>query len=575
MRDYVGIAKDYAQEAIDDVNQDKFNHWVRQAARRFFDDLERAEADNAPFYFDEFLAEDPCGFIEKLPHVEGRWKDKDGNYVDEIILHESHIFLLVNLFGFRNHNGTRRFTTALLAIARKNAKSTLAAAILLYCLCCEEELGAQVISAATTGKQAHIIFKIAKQMVEKSPDLREAFNLETFANAITNWEQASNFSPIAAKASTQDGLNPSHIGLDEIHAHKSADLINVLESAAGARENPLWLYTTTEGYENSGPWSEIRHFAKQVLNGTVEADHYFALIYSLDDQVGKKGEKDYRPADDDFDSSKWIKANPLMEVNPLLRIAIEKAALEAQQMPLKHSEFKIKRLNRPSSVANGWINLTKWRECSGEVDLKWLEKYDCYGGLDLSFTNDLASFRLVWDINGRFYTYGWRFAPKTSVETRTRKGLVPFNVWVESKHLIEAGDEIIDYDVVFDTIMQAMRTFKIKMIGYDDWNVKQILKKLQDKNVPMSEFRQGGKSYHPAMKLLEERYVVGKLNHGGDPILNWNAANIVARTDQNMNNAPDKRKSFEKIDDMVALLMAIGTSIDTVVKPSIDSWLNS
>ncbi|WP_235028930.1 terminase large subunit domain-containing protein, partial [Mycoplasmoides pneumoniae] len=137
----------------------------------------------------------------------------------------------------------RRFTSALFAVARKNAKSTLSSSILLYCECCEPEEGAQVISAATTFPQASIIFNVAKRMVEKTPALREAFGLETWAKAITRFETGATFKPIHAKASTQDGLNPSHVGLDEIHAHKSADLLNVLTSAAGARGNPLWLYT--------------------------------------------------------------------------------------------------------------------------------------------------------------------------------------------------------------------------------------------------------------------------------------------------------------------------------------------
>jgi phage terminase large subunit-like protein len=575
VRDYVDIANAYAQEAIADTGNKKFNKWIRLAASRYLKDKLRAASKKSPFLFSNEMAKDACGFIEKLPHVEGKWFDKDGNPAPYLILHPSHIFFIVNLFGFRNHDGTRRFTTALLAIARKNAKSTLSAAILIYCLCCEDEPGAQVISAATTRDQAQIIFKIAKRMIEMSPDLRDAFNLETFSSAITNWGAGSNFRPIAAKASTQDGLNPSHTGLDEIHAHKNSDLLNVLESAAGARLNVLWLYTTTEGYESAGPWSEMRLFSQHVLNEVLEADHFFVLFYGLDVQIGKRGDKDYRPADDEFDENNWKKANPLIEVNPILLREIKKQSLEAKQMPSKHSEFKIKRCNLAASVANGWVNLSKWKACSGEVALNSLEKVPCYGGLDLSFTNDIAAFRLTWVVDNQYYTYGWRFVPKVSIKRRTEKGLVPVQAWVDAGHLIVAGEDIIDYDVIFDTIMHAMNRFNIQSIGYDDWNVKQILKKLEEENVPMQEFRQGGKTYHPAMKLLEEVYITGRLHHGGDPVLTWNAANLVARTDQNMNNAPDKRKSSEKIDDMVALIMSFGVSIDTVLEPGVDSWLKS
>ena len=574
-RNYVDIADAYAQEAIADTNNKKFNKWIRLSASRYFKDKSRIGKRGCTFTFSERQGNDACGFIEMLPHVEGKWFDEAGNPAPYLILHPSHIFFIVNLFGFRNLDGTRRFTTALLAIARKNAKSTLSAAILIYCLCCEDEPGAQVISAATTQEQAKIIFRIAKRMVEMSPDLREAFNLETFAGAISNWQAGSNFRSIAAKASTQDGLNPSHTGLDEIHAHKNSDLLNVLESAAGARLNVLWLYTTTEGYESTGPWSEMRVFAQQVLEEVISAEHFFVLFYGLDVQIGQKGDKNYRPADDEFDENNWIKANPLMEVNPILKREIKKQSLEAKQMPSKHSEFKIKRCNIAASVANGWTNLSKWKACNGAVDLDYLERFPCYGGLDLSFTNDLASFRLTWVDGDRYYTHGWRFVPKVSIKKRSEKGLIPVQAWVDSGFLIEAGEEIIDYDAIFDIIIKAMGRFNIQSIGYDDWNVKQILKRLQDENVPMEEFRQGGKTYHPAMKLLEEVYTTGRLNHGGDPVLTWNAANLVARTDPNMNNSPDKRKSSEKIDDMVALIMSFGVSIDTVIEPTISDWLQS
>jgi phage terminase large subunit-like protein len=324
-RDFIAIADAFARDAVADVDHAKHCHYVRLAASRYLKDRKRAAEKGGPFKFSHVHAREVCEFAEQLPHVEGTWD------TDTITLHRSHVFFLVNLFGFRNHDGTRRYTVGLFAVARKNAKSTLAAVILLYCLCYEKEPGPQVITAATTGDQARIIFNIAKRMVEKTTDLREAFNLEVFANAVTNWQVGGNLKPINAHASTQDGLNPSHTALDEIHAHKTHDLLNVLQSASGARKNPLWLYLTTEGYETPGPWPEMRKFAQQVLSGLLEADHFFPLIFQLDDQIGEPDKPGYRKADDDFDESKWVKANPLMEVNPILAREIRKAALEAKQ----------------------------------------------------------------------------------------------------------------------------------------------------------------------------------------------------------------------------------------------------
>lgn len=550
-RDYVAAAVAYAKRAASKANRRDFGFWVRLAARRFLNDLERAKKRDAPFYFDAWNAADVCGFIEKLPHVEGTWDSAT------ICLHDSHVLFLVNLFGFRNQDGTRRFTTAVFATARKNAKSTLAAGIGLYCQSCEGENGPQVITGATTGGQARIVFNVAKKMVEKTSALREAFGLEPFANAIASYPNGGSFKPINAKASTQDGLNPSCTVLDEIHAHPNHDLLNVLKSAAGARRNPLWLFLTTEGYENPGPWPEEREFLKKVLLGLIEADHYLAFYFAVDEESLEHDTAE----DDDFDERAWRKANPLMDVNPLLLAEIRKAAIDAKEKPGEHAEFKIKRLNRPSSVSHGWVNLTKWRLCGRQIPLSDLHSVPCWGGLDLASTTDLASFRLVWNLDGLLVTHGWRFVPSAAVRRRTQRGLIPFAKWVQSGHLIESGTEAIDYDVVVDTVTQLSERFQIVDVGFDTWNASQTAQKLGEAGIVLESFRQGPQSYHPAMQALEVAYLRGQFAHGNDPVLNWNASNLVAREDQNLNKAPDKRRSPEKIDDMCALLMAVGRSL--------------
>ncbi|MBB6577999.1 phage terminase large subunit-like protein [Comamonas odontotermitis] len=562
-KDYVAIAKAYAKKALDPKNRKRFGIWIRLAAKRFLDDLERAKTKGAPFYFDVWHANDVCDFAEKLPHVEGVWE------TPTIVLHESHVFFLVQLFGFRKPDGTRRFSKALFAVARKNAKSTLAAIVGLYCQNCEGENGPQIITGATTGQQARIVFNVAKRMVEKTSDLREAFGLVPFANAIASINNGGTYKPINAKASTQDGLNPSCVILDEIHAHKDHDLLNVLVSAAGARANVLFLFLTTEGYSSPGPWAEEREFAKKVLRGIVLADHFLAIYYAVDEKDEDLG----TVADDDFDESAWPKANPLMDVNPILKDEIRKAAIEAREKPGTHGEFKIKRLNRPSSVAGGWVNLTKWRECKGLVDLELLRSVPCWGGLDLSSTNDLTSFRLVWRLEDWLYTYGWRWVPPAATRRRVARGLVPYQAWVEAGLLIECGEEVIDYAPIEAKVLEVNETFNLRLLAYDNWNAPQLTQRLKQAGVPMELFRQGPQSYHPAMQDLELHYLAGRLAHGNDPVLNWNASNLVARQDQNLNNAPDKRKSTEKIDDMAALLMATGASLTAVTEGDMDGFL--
>ncbi|MEQ8409117.1 MAG: terminase large subunit [Gammaproteobacteria bacterium] len=567
-RDYVRIATSYAQAAVKDRYRKRHGHLIRLAAKRFLADLKKAKRKNSDFIFDRWHANDACDFIEKLPHVEGTWE------TPTIKLHRSHVFFVVQLFGFRKRESVdlptwsgfhpRRFTSALFAVARKNAKSTLAAGIMLYCECCEPEEGAQIISAATTFSQASIIFKIAKRMVEKTPDLRDAFGLEVWAPSITRLETGTSFKPVHAKASTQDGLNPSHVSLDEIHAHKNSDLLNVLKSAAGARLNPLWLYTTTEGYLNPGPWQELRLYARKLLQGLFgsEGDYFLAVIYAVDEESKAHRIK----ADNDFDENAWRKANPLMDVNPQLLVEIRKHATEAKQMPSVMSEFRIKRLNRQSSTQDGWIDLPKFQKCNGEVNLKKLKDVPCWGGLDLASVSDIAVFRLSWELDGVVYTKGWRWVPESAVATRTERGTVPYESWCESGLLKQTEGDSIDYDVIFQDIIKIIDGINLQVIAYDRWNATDIVSRLVLKGIPMIEFVQGHKSYHPAMKALEKKYIDGNLAHGGDPVLEWCASNLISRKDVNLNDAPDKRKSADKIDDIVALIMSIGVMLTRKAK---------
>jgi len=543
-RDYVSIAIAYAEEAIADKAHESHNKAVRLAAARFIRDLKRTQNKRPPFNFSPHWANKACAFIEQLPHVEGVWESLT------IVMHPAHIFFVVNLFGFRALDGTRRFTSALFAVARKNAKSTIAAAILLCAFCLEPEVGPQVISAATTGSQARIVFGIAQRMVQQSQDLRLAFDLETFANSIARYEVGGLFKPINAKASTQDGLNPSHTALDEIHAHKTHDLLNVLRSAAGARRSPLFLYTTTEGYENTGPWGELRNFALQVVQRVVDADHFLALYYGLDDE------------DDDFDERRWVKANPLMQVNPILLSEIRKGAIEAKSMPGQLAEFRIKRLNRRAAAASAWVNLRRWRECSGPVDLAKMRGLPCWGGLDLAATTDMVAWALLFydEDADHFYTHVRYWVPAGAVHSRTERRSVPYSGWIEQRLVTLVDGDTIDYEQIEQQILADYEEFSPSVIAFDPWNSTAMTNNLTNQGVPMAAFIQGAKSYNPAMKVCEQAYMDKRLSHGGNPVLLWNVSNVVPIRDTNMNIRPDRKRSPDKIDGACALFMAFGVS---------------
>jgi phage terminase large subunit-like protein len=543
--DYVGVALAYAQDAIEDKKGRIYGKWIRLAAKRFIKDLKRARARRAPFAWSPHKANEACAFIELLPHVEGVWE------TPTIKLEPAQVFFVCNLFGFRRENGARRFTTALFAVARKNAKSALAAAILLTVYCLEEEVGPQILSAATTGDQARIVFGVAKRMVERTPDLAEAFTLEAFANAIARYEVGGTFKPINAKASTQDGLNPSAMCFDELHAHKTRDLFDVLRSAAGARKNPLFLYTTTEGYENPGPWAEVRQFAFQVLEEVIDADHFLCLYYALDED------------DDDFDEAAWIKANPLLGVSVSLDKMREYAS-EAKQQPGALAEFQIKRLNRRAAAAEGWIDLRRWRKCGGEVPLDELVGYPCWGAFDLATARDLNAWRLLWLKDDIYYTWGRFWVPAEAVKTRGERGTVPYRAWVNSGHMTETPGEVADYDFMAEQILEDCLKFQPSVIAYDAWHSLQLVTKLKEEGLNCQAFIQGPRSYSPAMVAFERAYTAGRLRHGNNPVLTWNAANLVPRRDANLNMAPDKKRSAEKIDGMVALLMAFGAAANEI-----------
>lgn len=539
--DFVAVAIDYARAAVADTKGKANGKWFRLAAMRFLADLDLAKAKQADYIFDPNWANRACGFIECLPHIEGVWE------TPTIKLHPAHVFFIVNLFGFRSTDGkVRRFTVALLAIARKNAKSTLGAAILLACFCLEEEPGPQAITAATTGSQARIIFNVAKRMVEKTKALRDAFGIEAFANAMARMEVGGTCKPINAKASTQDGLNPSICALDEIHAHKSHDLLNVLRTAAGARRAPLFLYTTTEGYENPGPWAEIRSFSQHLLEERVKGDHFLAVYFAVDDK------------DDDFDESTWIKANPLMTVNPHLASEIRKEAAEAKSMPGRLAEFRIKRLNRRAASAEAWVNLTKWNRGNEPVDLDDMVGLPCWAGLDLASTTDMCALRFLFQRGSDFYTWGRYWLPEEAVKSAKSKGNLTYQSWAQAGFITLTQGEVTDYDQIEREILEDFTRFSPQKIAFDPWNAQQMANSLVEQGVPMEQFIQGTKSYHPAMQNFETIYTAGKLAHGGNPVLTWNMANLVARQDANQNLAPSRKNSAGKIDGAVALIMACG-----------------
>jgi len=342
-------------------------------------------------------------------------------------------------------------------------------------------------------------------------------------------------------------------------------LINVLKSAAGMRPSPLFLYVTTEGYiKADSPWPDERMRCHQVLSGVIEMDHFFGIIFTLDDD------------DDEFDETCWIKANPIIEVAPSLFDKIKEDALEAKSMPSKMAEFRIKRLNRPSAAADSHIDLQKFQQNKTVLSLDELQGHPCWFALDLSATRDITSLRGLWLVDGEYHTHGWRFLPENGIHQQTATGGDIYSKWKQQGLIIETKGATVNQAVIVEKIIELYNRFQPEKIASDPWNATEVIRVLKDDHdIQVDEYRQGAKSYHPAIKKFDEVYYSGQLFHGGDELLLWCAANLVIRYDTNMNQSPDKRNSANKIDDIVTLIMCFGIALNYEPKSSFDDIISN
>jgi phage terminase large subunit-like protein len=541
--DFSAIALAYARDVI--AGRVLACKWVKLAAKRQIADLARRDW---PYRWSDEHANAICRFAELLPHVEGRWE------TPTIRLEPWQIFGLAVVFGWRRKSdGGRRFSKVYWEVARKNAKSTLAAIVSLYCLCCEDEPAPYVFIGATTGAQAQKVFHPARMMVEKTPALQEAFGLKVWAKSVTE-PGGGYIQTINSKGSTNDGHNPHLAVLDELHAHPNRSLYDVMDSAFGARTNPLMWIITTAGFDVTGVCYEQRSYVVKFLEGVLEADHYFGLIYTLDE------------GDSEFNPAVWVKANPNLGVSVQMA-HMTSAAAEAQAQPGKAGEFLTKRMNVWTSARRGHINITRWKACGGPVDFAALKGVPCWGGFDLASVSDLTSFRLVWRLDGRLYTWGTRYLPEAAVEPRTTKNSVPYRRWADErdangrKLLTVTEGDVTDYAAIEADIRWALSEFNVQSIGYDRWNAQDLCNRLTVDGAPLVEVRQGIWSLTGPMKELDRLYLSGALNHGGDPVLTWCASNVVAKLDDAGNMKPSKALSSEKIDDYTALLNAMAAEI--------------
>jgi phage terminase large subunit-like protein len=535
-----GKKKNLAEQYIDDVlsNRIVVGKRVRQAVERHVEDLKNAK--DRGLRFDTNAAGRVLVFFGCLRHSKGEWAGQS------FVLSGWQAFILWVLFGWIRADGTRRFRTAYIEIGRKNGKSTLAAGVALYLFAADKEPGAEVYTAATKRDQARIVHGEAIRMVQSSPGLRR--HVDIFKDNLSLVRTASKYEPLGADADTMDGLNVHAAIIDELHAHKTRNLWDVLETATGARRQPLVFAISTAGYDRQTICWQQHDYGEKVLDGIIQDDAYFPFIAVLN------------PDDNWTDRSTWIKANPNMGVS-VKPESLEEQCAKAESLPAAQNAFRRLRLNQWTEQSERWVDMAVWDECATPVDAKTLSKRCCFGGLDLSNTTDLSAFVLVfppdeekepWQILCRFWM------PADNVRRRVEKDRVPYDVWIRQGFIHATSGNVIDYDVIRESINQDAKQFQIKEIAFDRWNATQLCTQLGSDGIEMIPFGQGFASMSGPTRELEKLIVGRQIVHGGNPVLRWMASNVAVKQDPAGNLKPDKGKSSERIDGIVALVMGVG-----------------
>lgn len=517
---------------------------VRAACRRHLNDL--ATAKERGLVWDPVAAMRPVEFAERFcVHSKGEWAGQP------VILEPWQVFIVGSLFGWKRANGRRRFRKAMVAIARKNGKTTLGAVIGLYLQIADNEPGAEIYCAATKKDQAKLVYDEALRMVQASPWLKQAIQHRKNPPVMySEWNQ-SKFEPLGKDSERLDGLNPHGAILDEVHAHPDSGMYDVLDSGMGARRQPLLVCITTAGFNPAGFGAQEWDYAAQIAQGNLENDSYFTYIATLDED------------DDPFDESVWIKANPNLGVSVSLEYLREQAKA-AKQAPHKLNNFLVKNLNKWTSAEVRWMPMDAWKKAGKPIDLDDLVGRPCYVGMDLSSTTDLTAVVAVFPPTANCPEYRVRAAfymPEDTLRERAREDRVPYETWATQGFITATEGNVIDREWIRNDIRSWATMYRIEEIAYDPWSASDMATKLQEDGFTVVPVRQGYQSMSEPMKRLLEMILKGELNHGNNPVLTWMAGNVVAAQDPAGNIKPDKSKSRYRIDGIVALIMALDRAV--------------
>lgn len=516
--------------------------WVRLACQRHLDDLKTAKTRGLKF--DRKEADRAIRFFGILRQSKGEWANQ------ALELQPWQAFIVGSLFGWmqlREGKWLRRYRTAYLSVARKNGKTTLAAGIMLLLAFADGEPGAEVYTAATTKQQARICWLEAKRMVAKSPALRS--RIQAFADNLSWESQASKLEPLSADAETKDGLNPHGAAIDEYHAHPNGELSDVIESALGARRQPLIVYTTTAGSDSAGVCAQLDKDVQRILEGSADDDSIFGYIARIDE--GDRWD----------DERVWGKSNPNLGVSVKLH-DLQRAAKRAKRMVREQNEFRRKRCNQWTEQATRWLSMEQYDACDVPVDEEALAGAACFSGLDLSTTTDITAFVSVFpDADGGFDVLCRFWIPEDNIDDKGQQDRAPYRQWVDEGYISVTQGNITDYDLVREDVKLFANTYAVTEIPYDKWNATQLATQLSHDGAVMVPMPQGYATLSEPAKYLEGLILSRRIRFGGNPVLRWMAANAAVQTGPNASIRPVKDKSTGRIDGIVALVMALGRAI--------------
>ncbi len=556
---YATLAHNYALDVVE--GRIKTGELVRLACERHFNDLVRSDSDDYLYYLNYEAGARWCLFLENLPHIKGRWARERL----KITLEPWQVFKTMSIGGWlQKKDDLRRFRRVFILEPRKNAKSTWAAGIGLIFFTIDDDFGSEVYSGATTEKQAWEVFKPARLMVKNTPSLQSAFGITVNASNLHRLADGAKFEPLIGNPG--DGSSPSCAIIDEYHEHDTDAQADTMETGMGARDEPLLLFITTAGDNLAGPCYSYQKKAERVLQGVLEDERLFVMIYTVDKDTD------------------WSSLEALEMANPNMGVSVSREFLLDQQKqavndPRKIGVFKTKHLNLWVQAKDAYFNTQRWMEV-GDSSLR-IE--DFFGqpvilGLDLASKSDIVAkeylFRLdecdceaserLKERGYRYASFGVSYLPREKVDEPENEH---YQGWEHEGWLRVTEGEAVDYNAIqWDIlgndeagIIGDVDKFKVLEVAFDDWQARQMMAVLMEAGLECVEVNMTVKNMSEPMKEVDAEILKKGIAHNGNPVYTWQLSCVLGRLDLKDNVFPSKDKNQEqnKIDNPVAQMMAM------------------